>query len=77
MTNSIATAADIAIAGQLAAGMARVSAAASSKLSAMLARARARRDYRQLLAREDGLLSDMGVTRTDVRRALQECGGRV
>ena len=29
-----------------------------------------------MLAREDHILRDMGVTRDDVRRALTECGGR-
>ena len=47
-----------------------------TRIAAALSRAKARHDYRQMLAREDHILRDMGVTRNDVRQALIECGGR-
>jgi uncharacterized protein YjiS (DUF1127 family) len=47
-----------------------------TRIAAALSRAKARRDYRQMLAREDHILRDMGVTRYDIRQALMECGGR-
>jgi len=40
-----------------------------SALAAAEARAKTRRDYQRMLA-SDELLSDVGVTRTDVRRAM-------
>jgi uncharacterized protein YjiS (DUF1127 family) len=50
--------------------MARIAAA----VAAAMARAKARQSYRQMLENED-LLRDVGVTRDDVRRALQELRG--
>ena len=47
-----------------------------ARIATALARAKARREYRQMLALEDHLLTDIGVKRSDVRRALIECGGR-
>ena len=47
-----------------------------TRIAAAISRARARQAYRQMLAREDHILRDMGVTRNDVRQALMECGGR-
>ena len=41
-----------------------------------LARAKARRDYRQMLDCEDHFLRDAGITRADIRQAYHECGGR-
>lgn len=50
--------------------VARVTAA----VGAANARARARHDYRRLLANEE-LLGDIGVSRQDVRKALSGLGG--
>ena len=47
-----------------------------ARIATALARARARREYRQMLVLEDHLLTDIGVKRSEVRRALIECGGR-
>lgn len=52
--------------------IARIAAAVAVRL----ARAKARHEYRQMLQLEDHILSDIGVTRGDVRQALSACGGR-
>ena len=49
---------------------------AAATVREMLARAKARYDYRHMLACEDGVLRDVGVTRADVREAYRTCGGR-
>ena len=54
----------------------RIAHGVVSRIAAALSRAKARHDYRQMLAREDHILRDMGVTRDDVRQALMDCGGR-
>ena len=72
MTASTAapTTADVPTPGQLAAGLiGRVGTAVREAL----ARVKARHDYRRMLDREDRLLSDMGVTRDDVRQAMRDC----
>jgi hypothetical protein len=48
----------------------------AARIAAGIARAKARRDYRRMLEREDHVLADMGVSRRAVRQALLECGGR-
>ena len=40
------------------------------------ARAKVRGDYRQMLDCEDHFLRDAGITRSDIRQAYHECGGR-
>ena len=71
MTASFAS--DHLASGQASRGvMVRVLAAAA----AAVARAKARRDYRRLLACDE-IMRDVGVTRDDVRRALLESGGRL
>ena len=72
MTASTAapTTADAPNPGQLAAGLTRRVGAAVREA---LARVKARHDYRRMLDREDHLLSDMGVTRGDVRQAMRDC----
>ena len=47
-----------------------------ARIATAIARAKARREYRQILALEDHLLEDIGVNRGDARLALIECGGR-
>ena len=42
-----------------------------------MARAKARHEYRRLLACDDEIMRDVGVTRDEVRRALLESGGRL
>ena len=49
---------------------------ATAAVHEALARAKARRDYRQMLDCEDHVLSDIGITRADIRQAYHECGGR-
>jgi uncharacterized protein YjiS (DUF1127 family) len=44
-------------------------------LQVKLARAKARRSYREMLTLEDEALSNLGITRDDVRLALLACGG--
>jgi uncharacterized protein YjiS (DUF1127 family) len=47
--------------------------AAAAALRAAVARAHERRGYRQLLARDEACLQDVGVTREQVRKALADC----
>ena len=54
-----------------------VMAAIRTAVLAALARAKARHEYRQLLACDDEIMRDVGVTRDDVRQALLESGGRL
>jgi uncharacterized protein YjiS (DUF1127 family) len=51
-------------------------ARALSALHAAHARRQAIRDYTRLLQVEDHLLDDIGISRSDVRRALRDCKGR-
>jgi uncharacterized protein YjiS (DUF1127 family) len=46
---------------------------AAAALCAAIARAHARRCYRQLLDRDDDLLRDVGIDREQVRKALADC----
>lgn len=66
------TATDLGIRSALQAIAGRAAAA----MRDALARAKARYDYRHMLACEDGVLRDVGVTRADVREAYRTCGGR-
>ena len=63
------------------AASARVPGASSGRIlaaaAAAMARAKARHEYRRLLACDDEIMRDVGVTRDDVRRALMESGGRL
>jgi uncharacterized protein YjiS (DUF1127 family) len=72
MTASIAapTTADVLNPAQVAAGMMSRCGAA---VRAALARSKARRDYRQMLACDEHLLHDIGVTRDEIRHALRNC----
>jgi uncharacterized protein YjiS (DUF1127 family) len=72
MTNAFATTADFATSGHASKG---VIERATAAVAAALARAKARHEYRRLLACDD-ILRDVGVSRDDVRRALMENGGR-
>ena len=49
---------------------------AAATVREMLARAKARHDYRHMLDCEDHFLRDVGLTRADIRQAYHECGGR-
>ena len=49
---------------------------AAATVREMLARAKARHGYRQMLDCEDHFLRDAGITRADIRQAYHECGGR-
>ena len=44
---------------------------------AAIARAKLRRQYKQMLACDDHILNDIGVSRDDIRKALRESGGRL
>ena len=62
-----ATAAEITAAPQ------RITDRTAVAVRAVLARRKARHDYRRMLECDDDLLRDMGVTRADLRRALDDC----
>jgi uncharacterized protein YjiS (DUF1127 family) len=50
-----------------------ISSRIAAAIRAHLERMKERQGYRQMLARDDDMLRDMGVTRDDVRHALNEC----
>jgi uncharacterized protein YjiS (DUF1127 family) len=64
------TAADVLNPAQAAAGMVN---RLGASIRAALARSNARRQYRQMLAYDEHLLHDIGVTRDEVRQALRDC----
>jgi uncharacterized protein YjiS (DUF1127 family) len=49
-----------------------ISARVTAAVRGTMRRMQARHDYRKLLERDDAMLRDIGVTRADVRRALDE-----
>ena len=45
--------------------------------NAAIVRAKLCRQYKQMLACDDHILNDIGVSRDDIRKALREAGGRI
>ena len=70
MTALTHTAADLGIRRALH----RMADRAAATVREMLARAKARHGYRQMLDCEDHFLRDAGITRADIRQAYHECG---
>ena len=72
MTSFAHAAAQVASGTASRGAIARICAA----LAAVLARAKARHDYRRLMECDE-IMRDVGVSRDEVRRALLESGGRL